>query len=289
MRISAVSKRGAMTLLELLVVIAIIAVLLALLLPAVLKVREAAARIQSMNNLRQIMLATQQYSDANAGSLPNIDGFDYAHGQVEFSLFVQLMPYIDQGNIYASYKSRFGGNTAGSDFLIKTYLDPMDPSLPPIPTGFASYAANALVFAPRSRAQDVVDGTSSTIAYAEHFARACGGTDFSWFEGDSFSFPPVYGVSRLRRATFADKAMGDVYPITAGNPPASHGSVAGLTFQVRPRMADCDPRLAQTPHSAGMLAALCDGSVRNLSPGMSALTYWGAVTPAGGEVLGSDW
>ena len=54
-------------------------------------------------------------------------------------------------------------------------------------------------------------------------------------------------------------------------------------------MSDCDPHLAQTPHSGGMLAAMCDGSVRTLAGGMSPATYWGAVTPDGGEVLGSDW
>ena len=49
------------------------------------------------------------------------------------------------------------------------------------------------------------------------------------------------------------------------------------------------PSIAQTPHSAGMLVALADGSVRTLAPSMSPATYWGAVTPNGGEALGSDW
>jgi hypothetical protein len=80
-----------------------------------------------------------------------------------------------------------------------------------------------------------------------------------------------------------------VYPITTGNPSATTGSIAGLTFQVQPALADCDPRLAQTAYSGGMPVALLDGSVRTLSPGMSAATYWGAVTPNGGEVPGSDW
>ncbi|HVS36313.1 MAG TPA: H-X9-DG-CTERM domain-containing protein, partial [Gemmataceae bacterium] len=81
----------------------------------------------------------------------------------------------------------------------------------------------------------------------------------------------------------------DAYPIPSGNPPTPVGSIAGLTFQVAPRIADCDPRLAQTPHPSGMLVALGDGSVRTLSRGMSPTTYWAAVTPAGGEVLGADW
>ena len=45
----------------------------------------------------------------------------------------------------------------------------------------------------------------------------------------------------------------------------------------------------QTPHRIGMLVALVDGSVRQIAPGISPTTFWAAVTPAGGEVLGSDW
>jgi hypothetical protein len=81
----------------------------------------------------------------------------------------------------------------------------------------------------------------------------------------------------------------DVYPITSGSPPTTVGSVPGFTFQVAPRIADCNPLIAQTPHPSGMLVAMADGSVRTLSGGMSATTYWSAVTPAGGEVLGNDW
>ena len=75
--------------------------------------------------------------------------------------------------------------------------------------------------------------------------------------------------------------MGDIAP-SATNPPT-------VTFQVRPKIADCDPRLPQTPFNAGLLVGLADGSVRTLNPAISPGTFWAAVTPAGGEVLGSDW
>ena len=67
-------RRTALTLVELLVVLAIVAVLLALLLPAVMRVREAAVRSESMNNMRQIILATQHFAADRGGRLPTVDG-----------------------------------------------------------------------------------------------------------------------------------------------------------------------------------------------------------------------
>jgi hypothetical protein len=52
----------------------------------------------------------------------------------------------------------------------------------------------------------------------------------------------------------------------------------------RPLPGWCDPSVAQTPHPGGMLAAMGDGSVRTIAGGVAEEIYWGAVTPAGGEV-----
>jgi hypothetical protein len=62
-------------------------------------------------------------------------------------------------------------------------------------------------------------------------------------------------------------------------------------FQVQPNpfQGNCDPNLAATPHASGMIISLCDGSVRTLSASVSPITWWYLSTPAGGEVLPSNW
>src|SRR5262249_9750584 len=65
----------------------------------------------------------------------------------------------------------------------------------------------------------------------------------------------------------------------------------GSKFQVQPSpfLGNCDPTRAATPHAGGMPGCLADASVRTLATSRSGTTWWAAVTPAGEEVLGSDW
>lgn len=302
-------RRDGITLLELLVVIAILAVLFMLLLPAVQKVREAALRMQSSNNMKQIILATHSFADQNDGKLPSIDGNPYSPNYPE-PMFVGLLPFIEQGVIINLPK---GGGSSGTNapfinsHIIKTYLDPADPTLndPQMQIGKTSYAVNAQAFfgSPMLPAS-FTDGLSNTIAIAEHYGVCDNGslnysTIFLYWA--RFYNPPVLPLipTADHRATFADsgpgpsrynpEGIGDVYPITVGPPPISYPSVPGLTFQVRPKIKECDPRIPQTPFSASMLVALSDGSVRALAQGMSQEAFWGAVTPNGGETLPADW
>src|SRR5262249_55255106 len=102
------SWRG-FTLIELLVVIAIIAILIALLVPAVQKVREAAARTQTTNNLKQIILATHSCNDAYKRLPPTYGDFPVSVGGNPWGVqqpsifgtqFYFLLPFIEQDNIY---------------------------------------------------------------------------------------------------------------------------------------------------------------------------------------------
>ena len=196
--------RSGFTLIELLVVIAIIGILIALLLPAVQKIREAAARTENANNLHQISLAVHHYHDSfksfpNTYVSPNSSGIypNLTYSGASGTVFFILLPYLEQRNTFeatlgqfvsvynvtatvngedksSNKTTKYNGNVyqAGrAHGLMKSYFNKADPSVTSSDDGACGYLVNTNVMYSSLNLTKITDGTSNTLMLAEGYAK----------------------------------------------------------------------------------------------------------------------
>jgi type II secretory pathway pseudopilin PulG len=270
------SSRPAFTLFQLLVVLALLGVLLGLLLPAVQKVREAAARTQCQNNMKQLGIAMHNVNDTYNKMPPLVGHFPGPPGKSYGTVYFYMLPFIEQDNLYKLASNEKGEffvwHNAVYKYPIRTFVSPLDKSAgtDDLYQGWlatTSYAANFLVFGDPTTGSmqgspripvTFPDGMSNTILFTTRY-RLCNGDPCAWGYYGAYTWAPAYAWQTTAK------------------------------FQVMPAPGDCDANRAQGMFPAGINAGLADGSVRVVSRDISPQTWWYATTPNGGEVLGADW
>jgi type II secretory pathway pseudopilin PulG len=310
-----------------LVVIAIIGILIGLLLTAVQRVRLAAARLESTNNLRQIGLAAHHCQDS-IGYLPPGFGI-FPGGPTDPTVlggtsgfgnpFFHLLPYIEQNNLYnctAEPGSGPPGNrgTLYSPFFplvrsqpIKIYQNPGDPSMSyggrvsgsktsAEGWGACGYAFNAQVFCltdKRGHFRDWWNNARIPDSMPDGASTTILFTEkltLCGSRGKPMGAANAWAAGPGEQVTPVFSVS--IFP-TFGRPPRTGPSTGpGTHFQAAPLPSTtnrCHFWVPQSPRPEGILVCLADGSVRLVAQGIHSKTWWAACTPASRDALGSDW
>ncbi|HWG42312.1 MAG TPA: DUF1559 domain-containing protein [Gemmataceae bacterium] len=305
---SRVPRRG-FTLIELLVVIAIIAILIGLLLPAVQKVREAAARMQCGNNLKQLALGMHNYHDTYgtfpAGMSPGTVNFGNSYccwGTWQ----VAILPFIEQQNAFNRYVNYGGNDSTGPRYgaapntqvtkqRFKAMTCPSDMSNAPLggitSHNYAVNYGNTGIYQPSS----VVSGGSTAVF---------GGAPFSPSLGTKLTVITDGTSNTLMLSELIQGQRSDLRGFGWWGPGGGFSTLAGPNSSIPDAPAqNCDPNAPNPPcanatsnatinqsarsrHTQGVNIALCDGSIRFVSNAVFLGTWRSLGTSQGGEVFG---
>lgn len=304
------------TLIELLVVIAIIAILIALLVPAVQKVREAAARTQCANNLKQVGLAIHNYAGTFNQKLPPL--LDYVGGGTPginwYCWWFSIYPYIEQDNLFKrAYNQGACWNNSNHGSPVSTLICPSDYSgtstsinsnggngggwattsySPTIwmfgSTNTYSPSQGANITAGRFKIGNIPDGTSNTIGVVERFQQ------FNYYNGwaNVLLYPESYSYWGFTNASSIYGYWGPNGGYAANAQSTSYG---GYLPQISPpnanyvgSVAPAHPYYPNTGHPVCMVM-LMDASVRSVGASTSQQTWNFACWPDDGNPLGSNW